>query len=73
MTVAERKRKTLEELAADASGGVIQGIPCPRCGCRFHRTTATRRSGASLVRIRLCSKCRSEFTATERADADDAT
>jgi DNA-directed RNA polymerase subunit RPC12/RpoP len=72
MTVAERKRKTLEELAAAVGGGTVQGIPCPRCGCRFHRTTATRRTGASLVRIRLCSKCSREFTATERADSHDA-
>lgn len=68
MTVMEKRRKTLEELASEAVG-TVQGIPCPRCGCRFHRTTATRRSGASLVRVRLCSKCNREFTATERADA----
>lgn len=55
MTTSERKRKTLAEMAAEASD--TKAVPCPRCGGR-----ATRDIGEG---VRFCGKCGREFTAAK--------
>lgn len=52
MTTGERKRKTLSEMAAEASD--TKDAACPRCGGRV-----TREVGDG---VRLCFKCGREFT-----------
>lgn len=58
------ERKTLRQMAIEASGG---GMACPNCGCRDTRVVKTRHNsdGSETSRRRVCRHCGNKITTIE--------
>lgn len=65
-----KPRKTLAEMAAEASGNASGGVSCPRCGCTDLCVYATKRGVVAKFQYKQCRHCgrqmyvRSETTET---------
>ena len=43
-----------------------KGIPCPSCGCCYHKTIRTTRAMGEVQRQRKCRHCGRKFTTKEK-------
>lgn len=64
MIVAEQKRKTLAELAAEAQGD-SRGLKCPKCHCHNFETVRTDPVDRAIARVRQCRNCGGRIHTTE--------
>ncbi|MEL6396604.1 MAG: hypothetical protein AAFQ71_11470 [Planctomycetota bacterium] len=48
-----------------------EGIPCPKCGCKHHRTYGGRRISNRYQRYRMCRDCGWQFKTMEALVRDD--
>ncbi|HOI56476.1 MAG TPA: hypothetical protein PLP01_14605 [Phycisphaerae bacterium] len=79
---AERRRRreedegqSLEELAASATearAAAMEGLECPRCGCRDFRVIETERLYHCIRRRRVCRRCGWRTTTVEKMAAPEA-
>jgi DNA-directed RNA polymerase subunit RPC12/RpoP len=52
------ERKSLEQLASEASEPPSKSVKCPRCGCADFKTYGTIPGTSSVFRYKSCRHCR---------------
>ena len=64
-----KERKTLNQMAAEAAGAGLNGIECPKCGCKDFRVYGGSKGTTSRFHYKACRHCGHKIlTATQTVE-----